>query len=66
MQNINASNVEAVHTDDHGITNPVYSNLKKSFIPLEDGNPPIHSVQQPAPTWERNHELAEMDSCLPV
>jgi len=45
--------------------------LRRAYVqlaafPLEGGTPASHGVEQSAPTWERNYELVEMDSCLLV
>ena len=45
--------------------------LRRAYIQLascrlQDGTPASHGAEQSAPTWERQYELAEMDSCLLV
>ena len=47
------------------------SQLRRAYLQLaafrlEGGTPASHRVKQSAPTWERNYELVEMDSCLLV
>ena len=47
------------------------SQLRRAYLQLaafrlEGGTPASHVVEQSAPTWERNYELVEMDSCLLV
>ena len=45
--------------------------LRRAYIQLascrlQDGTPASHGAEQSAPTWERQYELVEMDSCLLV
>ena len=47
------------------------SQLRRAYLQLaafrlEGGTPASHDVEQSAPTWERDYELVEMDSCLLV
>jgi hypothetical protein len=45
--------------------------LRRAYVQLasfrlQGGTPASHGVEQSAPTWERQYELVEMDSCLLV